>query len=179
MKLEAFGFRELTDDLDLLCKEYETGLISSERFIKGLKSRFPDASEVDLINAWNSILLDFPEYRLVFLEKLCAEKSHRLFLLSNTNDIHIGHVITTMGRKRFQRFKNCFEEFYLSHEIKMRKPNREIFKFVLEKNSLKPEETLFIDDTVENTEGAQQMGIQCWNLKVGKEDIIELTQRLK
>lgn len=177
-KMEAFGYTEYTPELDQLCKNYETGLISSGNFLLNLKRLYPNATETELTAAWNSILLDFPEYRLEFIEAFKATGSHRLFLLSNTNDLHIEYVIKSMGRNRFERFKNCFERFYLSQQIKMRKPNPDIYEHVLNENSLTPGETLFIDDTKENTDSAQRLGIQCWNLQVGKEDITELITKL-
>ena len=61
-------------------------------------------------------------------------------------------------------FKNCFEKFYLSHEIKLRKPNKEIYEFALKENNLIAEETLFIDDLEENTTAASALGIHVWNL---------------
>jgi putative hydrolase of the HAD superfamily len=56
----------------------------------------------------------------------------------------------------------------------MRKPNTEIFKFVLEENNLNPENCLFIDDTKENTESASRLGIHVWNINETTEDIIDL-----
>lgn len=173
-----FGYSNYTDELDLLAKQYETGLITSREFINRLNNLYPKASRKDIVEAWNSILLDFPEHRLEFIENLKDENTHRLFLLSNTNDLHIEYVIETMGEDRFKRFKNCFEGFYLSQQVKMRKPNADIYEYVLNENSLRPEETLFIDDTKENTDSAEKLGIQCWNLQVGEEDIIELAIRL-
>ena len=124
------------------------------------------------------MLLDFPEYRLQFLKSLAAENNYRLFLLSNTNALHIKHVEQKMGAKKYNQFKNYFEAFYLSHEIKLRKPNSEIFKFVLNTNNLIAEQTLFIDDTKENTNAAKKLGINCWHLNVGEEDIIQLKNKL-
>ena len=83
-----------------------------------------------------------------------------------------------MGIENYERFKACFEQFYLSHEIKLRKPNTDIYEFVLQKNKLNPKETLFIDDTEENTEGAKKLGIKCWHLQVGLDDITDLKDRL-
>ena len=88
-------------------------------------------------------MLDFPEERLIYLENLAKSKEYRLFLLSNTNEIHIDYVKEDMGMDRFNRFKNSFEVFYLSYEMKMRKPDEEIFEFVLSENNLKPQATLF------------------------------------
>lgn len=173
-----YGFKEITDDLDSLFKSYEKGLIGSTEFLDEVAIHFPEANRDYLINAWNAILLDFPEERLQFLERLAEEKDYQLFLLSNTNDLHIECVKQQMGMERFNRFKNAFDVFYLSYEMGMRKPDAEIFEFVLEENRLIAEETLFVDDVPENTQAAARLGIQVWNLQVGQEDIIQLKQRL-
>jgi len=74
----------------------------------------------------------------------------------------------------YNTFKNCFDHFYLSHEMKMRKPNTDIFAYVLKKHSLVAQETLFVDDTKENTAAAKRLGIQVWNLIPQQDDIIHL-----
>ena len=74
----------------------------------------------------------------------------------------------------FYDFKDCFNEFYLSHEIEIRKPDREIFEYVLKKNYLIPNECLFIDDTKENTDTAKSMGFHIWNIDENTEDIVNL-----
>ena len=171
---KKFGVFKMTPEIDIVNKEYEKGLISSATFIDYYHSIFPEAKKQDIIDAWNSILLDFPEYRLEFIEKLAIEKKYRLFLLSNTNEIHINHVEKIMQSNRYERFKNCFERFYLSHEINFRKPDLDIYEFVLNENKLAPEESLFIDDTTENTISASKLGIRVWNLIPGKDDITNL-----
>ena len=50
----------------------------------------------------------------------------------------------------------------------MRKPGIEIYEFVLKDSQLLPEETLFIDDSLPNVEGAKQVGIQAIHLKPGQ-----------
>ena len=174
-----FGAFEINAEMDTVNKEFEKGILSSDQFINFYSKIFRKANKEELINAWNAIILDFPEYRLKFIEKLALERKYRLFLLSNTNDIHIRYVEMSMLPQRYMRFKDCFEKFYLSHEIGLRKPNREVFQFVLDQNKLKAEQTLFVDDTLENTEAADKLGIKTWNLQVGKEDIIQLNERLK
>ncbi|PIB23685.1 haloacid dehalogenase [Maribacter sp. 4U21] len=176
--MALFGFTELTPELDTLAKDYEMGLMSSDSYVTALNEIFPQADKERIVSAWNSIILDFPEHRLDFIEKLKKQNTYRLFLLSNTNDLHITYVKETMGLDRYNRFKNCFEEFYLSHEIHMRKPNADIYEYVLTQNGLRPTETLFIDDTKENTDSASLLGIKVWNLSVGQEDITELTKRI-
>ncbi|UII75580.1 HAD family phosphatase [Flagellimonas sp. HMM57] len=176
--MEKFGYTGLTPDLDTLFKAYEKGTISSVAFLNDVSHYFPKATQQDLINAWNAILLDFPNKRLEFIEAFAKENKYRLFLLSNTNDIHIEFVKQQMGMGHFNRFEASFEVFYLSYEMGMRKPDAEIFEFVLEENKLIASETLFVDDTKENTDAAASLGIHVWNLKVGKEDIIQLKSYL-
>lgn len=176
--MQSFGFTEITPELDHIFKEYEKGLISSDQFLNATNTIFPKATRKNLIDAWNTILLDFPDYRLKFLEDLYACKKYRLFLLSNTNAIHMDFVKNQMGTDRYHRFKNCFEVFYLSYKMKMRKPDAEIFEFVLKENNLLAQETLFVDDTKENTDAAAKLGIYTWNLIVGKEDITALKTKL-
>ncbi len=172
------GKSVLGPKLHALNEQYEVGAIDSEAFLAQLVSVYPNASMAEITNIWNSILLDFPDHRLQFIEQLAQEAQYRLFLLSNTNALHIPHVQDIMGAQKFDRFRNSFEKFYLSHEIQLRKPSLEIFQFVLDENRLEPEETFFVDDTKENTDAAQKLGIKCWNLQVGREDIVELKTRL-
>lgn len=178
-EIEKFGGSvDLSPELLKLNESYEVGHISSEHFIEQLVKVYPKASAIEIEHIWNSMLLDFPDYRLKFLESLASENKYSLFLLSNTNALHITYVEEKIGFEKFNRFKNCFEKFYLSHEIHLRKPNAEIYEFVLNENGLEAEETFFIDDTKENTDAAEKLGIACWNLQVGREDIIHLKNKL-
>ena len=170
-ELEKHGIKELPEGIRHKNLEYEKGLISSEEFINSYKTEF-DLEPDQIINSWNAILINFPEYRFNFIRKLSEEKKYQLILLSNTNEIHIDWIIKNVPF--FENFKNCFDAFYLSHEINLRKPDANIYEFVLEKHKLRPETCLFIDDTKENTEAASAMGIQIWNLNPSKEDIINL-----
>lgn len=176
--LENKNIQEFIPKYHSINEEFEIGKISPQEFVNLLQLDFPHLTSQSIIDIWNSMLLDLPEYRLSFLERLVQEKKYRLFLLSNTNALHIPHVSNAMGTEDYGRFRQSFEQFYLSHEIKLRKPNAEIFQFVLEQNNLIPEETLFIDDTKENTDAAAKLGIKTWNLLVGKEDIVQLMDRL-
>ncbi len=178
-EIEKFGGDPLLiTELYALNDILEVGDMDPMDFIAQLVSLYPMADEKEITHIWNSILLDFPDYRLEFIEQLAKEKEYRLFLLSNTNALHIPHVAEKMGLDKFNRFKNSFEQFYLSHEIQLRKPDTEIFEYVLQRNGLLAQETFFVDDTKENTDAAEKMGIRCWNLLVGKEDIVDLKSRL-
>lgn len=172
-ELAKLGVHSVSDQMLTIAHQYEKGETVTEDFISYFKKEFLLTKE-ELILAWNAILLDFPIQRLQFLKTLAESKKYRLFLLSNTNDLHIKWIRNDWGEVLYQEFKNCFEQFYLSHEIGFRKPNLDIYEFVLKENNLKAEETFFIDDTLENTLAAEKLGIKTWNLLPGKEDIVNL-----
>jgi FMN phosphatase YigB (HAD superfamily) len=171
--LQKLGISHESEEMLPILQQYEMGLISTKDFIAYFQEKLHIPSE-KLVEVWNSILLDFPTKRLKFIQELSESKKYRLFLLSNTNDLHISWVQKSWGMALYNAFKVCFEQFYLSHEINFRKPNNTIYEFVLNTNNLIAEETLFIDDTKENTDAAHLLGIHVWNLVPGKEDVLEL-----
>jgi FMN phosphatase YigB (HAD superfamily) len=171
--LKKLGISQESNEMLPILQQYEMGLISTEKFLLFFEEKL-NVSQISLIKAWNSILLDLPQNRLNFIQELANSKKYRLFLLSNTNDLHISWIKNNWGMALYKAFKICFEQFYLSHEINLRKPNNNIYEFVLNTNNLVAEETLFIDDTEENTIAAKALGIHIWNLKPGKEDVLEL-----
>ena len=175
-KLEALRVSKISNEMINTYHLYEMGLISTDKFLEFFYEKFQIPKE-ELILAWNAILLDFPLKRLNFLKELQNQNNYRLFLLSNTNDLHISWIKNDWGQKLYSEFKNCFEQFYLSHEINLRKPNKNIYDFVLEQNNLIANETFFIDDTKENTESAKELGIKVWNLIPEKEDVVNLQTR--
>ena len=172
-ELQKIHISQESEEMLPILQQYEMGLVSTDKFLTFFEERL-HVSQDKLKRAWNSILLDFPKERLRFIQNLSESKKYRLFLLSNTNDLHISWIQKNWGMERYNAFKICFEQFYLSHEINLRKPNNNIYEFVLTTNKLAPKETLFIDDTKENTDAAKALGIHIWNLKPGKEDVLEL-----
>jgi putative hydrolase of the HAD superfamily len=173
--LYQLGLQEWNEDLDHLNIQFETGQISRENFLLGIQKHVPNASINQILEAWNAILLDFPLYRLEFLQML--SKKYRLFLLSNTDSIHIETFEQKNGISFYSDFYQCFEKVYFSFEVEMRKPSPEIFNYLVNKHDLAPKRTLFIDDKKENTDAALALGFQVWNLQVGKEDVVNLFEK--
>jgi putative hydrolase of the HAD superfamily len=60
-----------------------------------------------------------------------------------------------------------FDKVYFSHRVGLRKPMPEIFELILNSNGLKPEHTLFIDDSPQHIAAAQKLGIQTIFLEQG------------
>lgn len=140
--------------------DYEKGLLSDVQFREELKEFLGKSiSDQQIDQAWNAMLLDIPRKKIVLLEEL--RKTHRLFLLSNTNNIHLQCfnqiVKEATGLPSMDAF---FERAYYSHLLKMRKPDAEIFVHVLHENKLHPDQTLFMDDNMDNVTGASRVGIR-------------------
>ena len=146
---------------------FEMGLISNDDFRNHIRTY----SSIQLTNsqidkAWNSMLLDFPVERFEMLSTL--KKKFNLFLLSNTNAIHKDVFIKDINAQIFPlHFDDYFVKAYYSHEIKLKKPSVEVFKFVIEDQDLKPEETLYIDDSFQHIETAKSLRFNCIELKPG------------
>lgn len=151
---------------------FEKGQITELQFIESFQKFIPNASLEEIIKAWNLIIGDFPLYRLEFLQMLSTR--YRLFLLTNTDSIHINRFEHKVGMSFYTDFYRCFEKVYYSYEMGMRKPQPEIFTTILNKHDLSPKRTLFVDDKKDNTDAAEALGIHVWNLQVGKEDVVNL-----
>lgn len=178
---EAFARLGNTDILTILkrfealqvFKKYEKGDFSDAGLRNLVRKEFNAAlSDQQIDNAWNALLMDIPKERVKLLQSLKGK--YRTFLLSNTNNIHIQEVNTILEKTSgVKNLSFLFEKVYYSYEIKMSKPDLEIYRHVLKEQNLKAEETLFIDDNKENIEGAKAAGINVLHVQA-PETIIEL-----
>ncbi len=173
-QLHFLGLENITSNLTGYNQLYEKGLVSTEDFLNYYKDVLKSGgfSDEQLVRSWISILGDFPLHRLSFLENI--PDKYRLFLLSNTNELHIDHVKKRFGIEFYNRFVNSFEKIYYSFEINLRKPDKETFQLIINENQLSYSFTLFIDDTFENIVTAEQLGIKTWHIDPEKEDISDL-----
>ncbi len=164
-----------------LFNDFEKGLISDKIFLKRFKKETA-LEKIDIIKAWNSMLLDLPSKRLHFIKAL--KTNYSVFLLSNTNEIHIKHFEEKLLKENnLSLFKNSFHKIYYSCRINNRKPDLACFQKVLKENSLKAKETLFIDDSIQHIKGAQKLNIKTYLMEQNKSiidlfpDIIQSTLR--
>lgn len=168
-KLGVIHFNEMYSQVsaDKLFRGLETGKIKESNFY----SEFNGCTGFSLTpkqisKAWNAMLLTFREDSLLFLNDI--KSSYRLFLLSNTNEIHYNMFKKIYHAKpRPIAFEDFFEKAYYSFKIGMRKPDNEIYEHVLEKNNLTPRTTMFIDDSVQNINAAKNIGMQTILLEIG------------
>lgn len=156
-----------------LFDDFEKGIMSEDGFRAELKKHLPQTtSDAQIDHAWNAMLIDIPVQRVEFLKRV-GEK-HRIFLLSNTNRIHV-KAFTKMAEDIFgeNNFLSIFEKCYLSCEMGMRKPDAEIFEKVISDNNLDRTKTLFIDDSKQHIEGASKIRLLSELLKVEMGEKIE------
>jgi len=117
------------------------------------------------------MLLELPEERFQLIKKL--KNSHAIYLLSNTNSIHIDAFKKKLGNEKWLAFCKLFDKMYLSHKLGLRKPDVKIFEYILKDQKLKAEEVFFIDDSLQHIVGAKKIGIHCHHL-LDNEDITSL-----
>lgn len=174
-EFKKLGLKEWTSELEQLNYQYEIGKIDELEFMSSIQKHIGNCDILAIREAWNSLLLDFPLYRLEFLQLVSTK--YKLFLLSNTDQTHIDKFEHKVGQSFARDFYSCFEKVYFSFDIHMRKPDENAFKYVLNSHNLTPKKTLFIDDKKEHTEAAKKLGLLTWNLQVGKEDVTQLFEK--
>lgn len=156
---------------------FEVGGMSEENFIWNFQNiaKKKQLQPYEIIKAWNSMLGQIHPARFDMLERL--KKKYNLYIFSNTNSIHIEWVNRYLKREYKSSIpdfeKKYFEKVYYSHIIRARKPNVDGFLHILNDADLIAEETLFIDDKIENIEGAKLAGMQGLHHPVGTE-IVEV-----
>lgn len=147
-------------------KEYETGKIDDDSFIRSIRSLTTDTStEAQIVEAWNALILDFPPERIEILKNL--KQKYRLFLLSNTNSIHYRQFQQQLFDQTGDYLESYFEKTYYSHTINLRKPDLASFQYVINENNLDPAETVFVDDTEINITCARELGLAVIHITPG------------
>ena len=153
---------------DGLLMQQEKGLITPAEFRDGVRQMIGKAvSDTQIDAAWNSFLVDIPTHKLDLLLKL--REKYVVYLLSNTNQIHWDWTCIHLFPYRTFKVEDYFEKTYLSFEMKMAKPEPEIFKAIIEDAGIEPKETLFIDDSEMNCKAAQNLGISTYTAKEGED----------
>ncbi len=162
--------KEITDKLCDICSEdkakltdivfdrkywdrLDDGSLTQQEFCKLVKSAVPEhlqTAALDICNNWYSVLpvIDGIEE---FIKKLKCD-GYKLYILSNIGDMFV------LDNSKI-KLEEYFDGMVLSSEIKLVKPSQEIFKHLLEKYSLKPEECAFVDDIQHNIDAAIKAGI--------------------
>lgn len=163
-ELGKLGFREdmfhLQDTGSNKFLDLELGTISEETFYDWLCQILGrKVNHQRLEQAWNKMILGFRKEKIELLQKL--KKRYPVYLLSNTNSIHVRYCNQLLNRQYgITSLEELFTQTFYSHLINLRKPQPEIFAFILEQIPCKASEILYFDDAPEHIETAATFGIR-------------------
>ncbi|MGL5317305.1 MAG: HAD family hydrolase [Bacteroidales bacterium] len=162
----ALGYNEAEELLSNfrqsgLFLQLEEGLITPETFRDGIREASGKPltdSEID--DALNQFLQDLPQKKLDLI--LALRKKYRVCMLSNTNKIMFDYIVPAYFESEGNTLSDYFDQVFLSYEMHVAKPDPQIFNMMIEEGNLTPERTLFIDDSVLNTDAAAALGFQVY-----------------
>ena len=175
---ELIGEKKLKQIESSFFHEFEKGERSIESFINRFQLMVEyDINPDQIMNAWNAMLIDIPDNRIRVMNEI--NSNYNLFVLSNTNAIHLLWVQSFLAQHHDITSENwgCFDKVYYSHKIHHRKPELLSFKHILADQNLIPKETLLIDDKIVNIQAAEGLGIQAGH-KPADVELIEYLKQL-
>lgn len=173
--IEAFGhlgMEQLMSDKGLSYDHeifylMEQGNITPEEFRNGIRELLPQkVSNEQIDSAWTAMLIDFPRIRVDLLQNLRDEFG--IYLFSNTNAIHVNKYHFIFRNQHGFEVTSLFDKVFHSNEIGFRKPTPESYNEIIRLSGITPGETLFIDDSLANVEGAMACGLKGYWLKEGQ-----------
>lgn len=133
----------------------------------------PSLTDAEIDEAFGKFLIGIPLHRL---EQLRHLKEHfNLYLLSNTNPIMWSQGIARNFAQEGHDVDFYFRDKVRSYKARVMKPDPEIFRITERKFGIKPEETIFLDDSPKNCEAARQLGFHTICVHPGTEfmDLLE------
>lgn len=147
--------------------QMEQGHISSDEFRNGVLKLLPNPVSYEAIDdAWTAMLLDFPAIRVQLVKNL--RKHYNIYLFSNTNAIHVDKFHSNFRQQHGFEVTSLFDIDFYSNEIGYRKPSAESYHEIIRRAGINPAESLFIDDSYPNIEGAALAGIKGYWLEPGQ-----------
>lgn len=149
--------------------DLELGKINVEEFCDEIRKHAPEcnADNEEISKAWGDLLTGIPVGRLRTIEKL--HKRHNTFLLSNSNPIHWNKSVDNFFPLSGHAPEYYFDKMFVSYKMGMIKPDPRIFTTLINETGIKAEETLFIDDSVNNCKAAEEFGIRTLHVTNGDE----------
>ena len=160
---KKLGFADISSDLDQYVQsgifyELETGKITTAGFYDFcLRQCAPGTSTVQIQDAFNAFLVELPVERLRKIREI--RNRFQTFALSNTNPVMYDSWIAQKFRQEGLTINDYFDGIVTSFQEGTCKPDTTIFQRLLERNSLNPARTLFLDDSEANCQAARECGI--------------------
>jgi putative hydrolase of the HAD superfamily len=152
--------------------QMDRGTLTESEVLERLKARTgrPLAELSGLFEAVRSSLQ--PKADTVALVERLAQRQVPLYCLSNM-------AASTFAYLRAQHgFWDAFRGIVISGEIKMMKPEREIFEYLLHRYDLSPAETVFVDDHAPNIQAAETLGMHTVWFRDARQCEVELERLL-
>jgi len=141
--------------------QLEKGKISAEEFRSEIRKMTTNTiTDKEIDDAWNAFLVRIPSEKLDIVYQL--RKKFRVIMLSNTNAIHFPYAERTFFSYKNRGIDEYFDKCYRSYDMKMAKPDAEIFEAILSQEQVAPNQCLLLDDGPKNIEQAQKMGFQTY-----------------
>lgn len=164
----ARGLMNLGFPAEKLCKDFVTqGIFQRINIGSAEPSEFweelrricgrPDVADATWLEVWNYVLAGIPPQRYHALKQL--SQAHHLFLLSNISDPHWQYTLNHLVQFGEENMLDWFDALFLSYKMHLEKPDRAIFKKVLDTTGVRLEETLFVDDREDNIAAARSVGL--------------------
>ena len=151
---------------DQLFFDLEKGFITEQAFYESFNQLYQLQLKPDQIKAaWNALLIGYRKGSIDWVK--AHNEQLATFLYSNTNQIHYDHFIPQFEQEIGGNFEKLFKTPYFSHKMGQRKPDPASFLYILEKEGLNAEETLFIDDNEPNIIAAASVGLKVLYLQPG------------
>ena len=172
------AFKELgMDDIENFLGDYgqkgafgalEQGLVTPDEWRAEVRRHIrAEVTDAQIDAAFNRFLLDIPVRRLEALRRL--HEHYKLYLLSNTNEVMWDSKIKEEFTNEGLTVNDYFDGVVTSFEAKVMKPDHAIFRKVADDFGIKPEETIFFDDSLANCESAGQLGFKYIHVAPGSE----------
>ncbi len=134
-------------------QDFESGKINPSTFRNLINKQLDlSLSDTDFDNGWCNLYLD--TYEGVEEILVALKRNYKLVALTNTNIIH-----SPIWRSKYSDTLKHFEKIFASYELGTRKPERKSFEIVLDYLQARPDEVIFLDDNIENINGAKELGI--------------------
>ncbi|VNO45790.1 hydrolase [Streptococcus pneumoniae] len=145
--------------------DLDNGKISLEflenQLIDEMGHQYQDQIHELVWNWFNYVDLYDEVYELI---KQLKKKNFQIYVLSNTSSIF--HILLDSV---LSKVSSVLDGYVISCEVKMMKPQKEIYLSLVNKYQLDIKDCIFLDDLEENVEAARTLGIKAFQIKERKE----------
>lgn len=138
----------------------ENGEVTADEFVAEISKMVgKQITYEDAYRGWTGFVKDVNEEKLAYLRSL-KERKYRVLALSNTNPFFMEWARSRNFSRSGHNINHYFDKVYASYELKMVKPHVEIFNYVINDSNIVPQETLFLDDGINNINTGKEVGFK-------------------